>query len=26
MPTQINVTMTFKELSMLTKKEIEDGF
>jgi hypothetical protein len=26
MPTQINITMTFKELSMLTKKEIEDGF
>lgn len=26
MPTQINVSMTFKELSILTKKEIEDNF
>jgi hypothetical protein len=26
MPTQINVTMTFKELSILTKKEMEDNF
>ena len=26
MPTQINVSLTFKELSILTKKEMEDGF
>jgi hypothetical protein len=26
MPTQIDVEMTFKELSILTKKEILDGF
>jgi hypothetical protein len=26
MPTQINVTMTFKELSILTKQQIEDNF
>ena len=26
MPTQINISMTFKELAILTKKEIEDNF
>lgn len=26
MPTQINITMTFKELSILTKQQIEDNF
>ena len=26
MPTQINVQMTFKELAILTKQQIEDGF
>lgn len=25
-PTQVNIQMTFKELAMLTKKEIEEGF
>jgi hypothetical protein len=26
MPTQINVTLTFKELALLTKENIMDGF
>jgi hypothetical protein len=26
MPTQINVQLTFKELDILTKQQIEDGF
>ena len=26
MPTQINLTLTFKELALLTKKDIEDGY